>query len=184
MDGTGVSGGATRERPAPPAAVPFVALDREHEELAGELRRAFEDVVRRSAFVLGEEVERFEQSWAAACGTAHCVGVASGTAALTLLLRAVGVGRGDEVLVPAHTFAASALAVLAVGALPVLCDVEDGTALLDAASAAAAVTPRTAAVLAVHLYGQLCDMAALSRLAAEHGLALIEDAAQAHGATW
>jgi dTDP-4-amino-4,6-dideoxygalactose transaminase len=164
--------------------IPFVALDREHAALSTEFQAAFERVVRRSAFILGEEVRRFEAAWAEACATAHCVGVASGTAALTLLLRAAGIGRGDEVVVPAHTYIASALGVIHAGATPVLCDVEDGTGLIDADAAAAAVTPRTAAILAVHLYGQVCAMPALERLARRHGVALFEDAAQAHGASW
>jgi dTDP-3-amino-3,4,6-trideoxy-alpha-D-glucose transaminase len=162
--------------------VPFATLDREHAELTDELLDAFERVVRRSSFILGEEVGRFEETWAAACSTAECVGVASGTAALSISLQAAGIGTGDEVIVPAHTFIASALAVLHAGAVPVLCDVEDATGLLDVDAAAAAVGPRTAAILAVHLYGQLCDLPALERLAARHGLALFEDAAQAHGA--
>jgi dTDP-4-amino-4,6-dideoxygalactose transaminase len=164
--------------------VPFVALDREHDAIATEIRAAFDRVVRRSAFILGEEVDRFETEWAATCGTAHCVGVASGTAALTLLLQSAGIGRGDEVIVPGHTYIASALGVIHAGAVPVLCDVEDGTGLLDVDAVTAAVTPNTAAILAVHLYGQVCDMPALGRLARRHGLALFEDAAQAHGATW
>jgi dTDP-3-amino-3,4,6-trideoxy-alpha-D-glucose transaminase len=163
--------------------VPFVALSREHAELEEELDAAFRSVLRRGSFILGEDLEGFEAAWAAACGADHCVGVASGTAALTLLLRAAGVGRGDEVLVPAHTYIASALAVVHAGAVPVLCDVEPGTGLLDARAAAAAVGPRTAAIVAVHLYGQVCDMPALTRLADREGLALLEDAAQAHGAT-
>jgi dTDP-3-amino-3,4,6-trideoxy-alpha-D-glucose transaminase len=162
--------------------VPFAALDREHAELADELLAAFERVVSRSSFVLGEEVERFETAWAAACGTTECVGAASGTAALTLLLRAAGIGRGDEVIVPAHTYIATALAVVHAGAIPVLCDVEEGTGLMDADSAAAVIGPRTAAILPVHLYGQHCDMPAIVRLAERHSLALFEDAAQAHGA--
>jgi dTDP-4-amino-4,6-dideoxygalactose transaminase len=162
--------------------VPFVALDREHAELAGELRAAFDRVLNTSAFILGEEVSRFEADWAAVCGTAHCVGVASGTAALLLLLRAAGIGPGDEVIVPAHTYIASALAVIHAGATPMLCDVEPETGLLDAEAADNAVSPRTAAILAVHLYGQLCDMPAVQRVATRHGLALFEDAAQAHGA--
>jgi dTDP-4-amino-4,6-dideoxygalactose transaminase len=113
----------------------------------------------------------------------ECVGVGSGTAALAIALRAAGIGRGDEVIVPAHTYIASALAILHAGAIPVLCDVEDGTGHLDPGAAAAAVGPRTAAILVVHLYGQLCAMPAFERLAATHGLALIEDAAQAHGAS-
>jgi dTDP-3-amino-3,4,6-trideoxy-alpha-D-glucose transaminase len=162
--------------------VPFAALDREHAQLVDELRAAFDRVVGHSAFILGEEVERFEAQWASACGTAHCVGTASGTSALTLLLSAAGIGTGDEVIVPAHTFIATALAIVHAGAVPVVCDVEPGTGLLDVDAAAAAVGPRTAAIVPVHLYGQLCDMGALTRVAARHGLALIEDAAQAHGA--
>jgi dTDP-3-amino-3,4,6-trideoxy-alpha-D-glucose transaminase len=162
--------------------VPFTTLEREHAELADELREAFDRVVRRSAFILGEEVLAFEDAWAAACETNECVGVASGTAALSLLLRAAGIGAGDEVIVPAHTYIASALAVIHAGAVPVLCDVEESTGLMDVAAAAAAVGPRTAGILAVHLYGQLCDMPAIRGLADRHGLALFEDAAQAHGA--
>ncbi len=164
-----------------PARVPFAALDREHAAVAGELGACFERVVAGVAFVLGPEVERFEVAWAAACGTAHCVGVNSGTAALTLLLRAAGVGAGDDVIIPAHTFIATALAVVHAGAVPVLCDVDDGTGLLDVGAAAAVAGPRTAAVIAVHLYGQLCDMAPLVRFANDRGLLLVEDAAQAHG---
>jgi dTDP-3-amino-3,4,6-trideoxy-alpha-D-glucose transaminase len=164
--------------------VPFAAMDREHAQLADELRAAFDRVVAGSSFILGEEVERFEAAWASACGTAHCVGMASGTSALTVLLRAAGIGRGDEVILPAHTFIATALAVIHAGAIPVLCDVEWGTGLMDVDAAEAAIGPETAAIMPVHLYGQLCDMGALTALADRHGLALIEDAAQAHGATF
>ena len=174
--------GADRTDASGGTSIPFVTLDREHAALAIELNDAFERVVRRSGFILGEEVERFEEAWAAECGVAECVGVASGTAALTIGLLAAGVGAGDEVIVPAHTYIASALAVLHTGAVPVLCDVEEGTGLLDVQAAAAAIGPRTAAILVVHLHGQLCDMPAFERLAARHGLALFEDAAQAHGA--
>jgi dTDP-3-amino-3,4,6-trideoxy-alpha-D-glucose transaminase len=164
--------------------VPFVTLDRQHAVLAADLRAAHERVVASGRFVLGPEVDAFEREFAAACGARHCVGVASGTAAITIALRAAGVGAGDEVVVPAHTYIASALGVLHAGATPVFCDVDAATGLIDPASAHAAVTRRTAAVLAVHLYGQACDMDALARLAARHGLLLFEDAAQAHGATW
>jgi dTDP-4-amino-4,6-dideoxygalactose transaminase len=164
--------------------VPFAALQREHADIADQLHEAFDRVMRRSAFILGEEVEGFEAAWAAACDTTECVGVASGTAALSLLLRAAGIGPADEVIVPAHTYIASALAVAHAGAVPVLCDVEDATGLLDVNAAAAAIGPRTAGILTVHLYGQLCDMPAVQRLAARHGLALFEDAAQAHGADY
>jgi dTDP-4-amino-4,6-dideoxygalactose transaminase len=162
--------------------VPFMALERQHAALRRELTAAFERVAGRSTFVLGDEVERFEHEFAAACGVAHCVGVASGTAALTLAMKAAGIGPGHEVIVPAHTFIASVLAVIHAGATPVFCDVEPGTGLIDPASAAAVVTARTAAVLAVHLYGQACEMDTLGELARHRGLLLVEDAAQAHGA--
>jgi dTDP-4-amino-4,6-dideoxygalactose transaminase len=164
--------------------VPFVALDRQHAPLRAELSAAFERVVDASGYILGAEVDGFEREFAAYCGTEHCVGVASGTAALVLAFQAAGIGPGDEVIVPAHTFVASALGVLHAGATPVFCEVEEGTGLIDAASAESAVTERTAAILAVHLYGQVADMDALTALAERRGIALFEDAAQAHGATW
>ncbi|MEA2257080.1 MAG: hypothetical protein QOG35_3125 [Solirubrobacteraceae bacterium] len=163
--------------------VPFVTLDRLHASIAVQLRAAYERVVASSGFILGAEVDAFEHELAAYCGARQCVGVASGTAALTLVLRAAGIGPGDEVVVPAHTYIASALGVVHAGATPVFCDVDDGTGLIDPASAAAAIGPRTAAILAVHLYGQVCDMDALGDLARRRGLALVEDASQAHGAT-
>jgi dTDP-3-amino-3,4,6-trideoxy-alpha-D-glucose transaminase len=164
------------------AAVPFVDLARQHRPLQAELRAAFERVVGASAFTLGAEVDAFEAEFSAYCGARHCVGVASGTAALALLFEASGIGPGDEVVVPAHTFIASALAVRHAGAKPVLCDVDERDGLIDAEAAAAAITPRTTAILAVHLYGQTCDMEPLARLARRHGLMLLEDAAQGHGA--
>ena len=162
--------------------VTFGTLERQHAELLPMLRRTFERVVRCNGFILGEEVERFETDFASYCGVDHCVGVASGTAALTVSLLAAGIGRGDEVVVPAHTFVASALAVIHAGARPVICDVDAATGLIDCDAAASVVTRRTAAILAVHLYGQACDMAALRLLARARGLLLVEDAAQAHGA--
>jgi dTDP-3-amino-3,4,6-trideoxy-alpha-D-glucose transaminase len=164
------------------AEVPFAALGRQHEPLRGELEAAFARVLAADGFILGAEVEAFEREFAAYCGVEHCVGVASGTAALTLSLLAAGIGPGDEVIVPGHTFIASALGVIHAGATPVFCDVVDGTGLIDAEAAAAAVTDRTAAIVAVHLYGQACDMASLNALADRHGLLVLEDAAQAHGA--
>jgi dTDP-4-amino-4,6-dideoxygalactose transaminase len=162
----------------------FVALNRQHAPLQQELIEAFTRVLETSAFTLGTEVEQFEQDFAQYCGVEHCVGVASGTAALILTLRAAGIGAGDEVIVPAHTYIASALAVALTGATPVLCDVDAGTALIDPSSARAMVGPRTAGIIAVHLYGQVCDMAALEEITRPAGLLLLEDAAQAHGATY
>jgi dTDP-3-amino-3,4,6-trideoxy-alpha-D-glucose transaminase len=162
--------------------VAFNALDRQHEPLRDELTEAFGRVLGTSAFTLGEEVERFEAEFAAYCQTAHCVGVSSGTAALSLALRAAGIGLGDEVIVPAHTFIASALGAVHAGATVVLCDVDAATGLIDPVAARAAIGPRTAAIVAVHLYGQTCDMTELRALASSRGLMLLEDAAQAHGA--
>jgi dTDP-4-amino-4,6-dideoxygalactose transaminase len=164
--------------------VRFVALDRQHAGIESELTRAFARLLDSSAFTLGTEVEGFEAEFAAYSEVDHCVGVASGTAALSLMLQAYGVGPGDEVIVPAHTFIASALAIAHVGAIPLLCDVLEGTGLIDPDAARAAVGPRTAAILAVHLYGQVCDMDAINAFAKPHGLLVLEDAAQAHGARY
>ncbi|MBV8946738.1 MAG: DegT/DnrJ/EryC1/StrS family aminotransferase [Solirubrobacterales bacterium] len=164
--------------------VRFVALDLQHAHIERELKEAFSRLLGSSAFTLGAEVEQFEAEFAAYSQTRHCVGVASGTAALSLMLEAYGIGPGDEVIVPAHTFIASALAVSHVGATPVLCDVHQGTGLIDPDAARAATGPRTAAILPVHLYGQACDMDAIRAFAGLHGLLVLEDAAQAHGARY
>jgi dTDP-4-amino-4,6-dideoxygalactose transaminase len=163
--------------------IPFVGLSRQHAVLRDELRAAFERVVDADAFILGCEVEAFEREFAGYCQTAECVGVASGTAALGLALIAAGIGPGDEVVVPGHTFIASALGVLHAGATPVFCDVERDTGLMDPDAAETVMGPRTAAILPVHLYGQMCDMERINALAGRHGLFVLEDAAQAHGAT-
>jgi dTDP-4-amino-4,6-dideoxygalactose transaminase len=165
------------------ATVPFMDLARQHEPLTDELLGAFDRVLGSSAFILGEEVERFEVDFARYCGVDQCVGVASGTAALTIILKAAGIGPGDDVIVPAHTFIATALAVIHAGATPVCVDVQRGTGLIDPVAVRAAIGPRTAAILPVHLYGQTCRMDELRGLAESHGLAMFEDAAQAHGAT-
>jgi dTDP-4-amino-4,6-dideoxygalactose transaminase len=164
--------------------IPFADLGRDHHAIATELRDAFERVVGSSDFVLGRELEAFESEFAEYIGVAHCVGVASGTSALSLALEALEIREGHEVIVPAHTFAASALAVIHAGARPVFCDVDAATGLVDLDSAANAVGERTAAIMPVHLYGQVCDMDALAEFADRHGLAIVEDAAQAHGASW
>src|SRR6185312_12191328 len=165
-------------------AVPFADLARQHEPLTEELHAVLERVLASSGFVLGEEVEQFEADFAGYCGVRQCVGIASGTAALTIMLQAAGIGPGDEVIVPAHTFIASALAVQHAGARVVCVDVQRGSALIDPDAAVAAIGPHTAAILAVHLYGQACSMEPLRALAAHHGVLLLEDAAQAHGATY
>lgn len=162
----------------------FVALDKQHGQIEEELRGAFARLLGSSAYTLGGEVEGFEAEFAEYCETAHCVGVSSGTAALSLVLRAAGIGAGDEVIVPAHTFIASALGAVHAGATPVLCDVDEATGLIDPEAARAAVTERTAAIVAVHLYGQMCDMDPICEIARSRGLFVLEDAAQAHGALY
>lgn len=155
-----------------------------HADVIAQLDQAWQQVSRSGRFVGGEFVERFEAEWAEYCGTPYCVGVANGTDALELCLTALGVGRGDEVIVPANTFIGTVEAVGAVGARPVFIDVDPSTLLITASHVQSAITVRTAAVIAVHLYGQPVDMDAIRRVTSAAGIAVIEDAAQAHGAKW
>jgi dTDP-3-amino-3,4,6-trideoxy-alpha-D-glucose transaminase len=148
-----------------------------------ELIEAFEGVLDSGRYILGEQVGAFEQEWAEFCGTAYAVGLSSGTDALALALRAVGVEPGDEVLVPAMTAVASWMAVSQVGAVPVGVDIEPRRNGMDPEGARAAIGPRTTALVAVHLFGQPADVDALAEVAAQANIPLIEDAAQAHGAT-
>jgi dTDP-4-amino-4,6-dideoxygalactose transaminase len=164
--------------------VSFLDLTSLHDEIRAELDVAWKEISSSNAFVGGAAVERFEQEWAQYCGTTHAIGVANGTDALELILAGLGIGLGDEVLVPANTFIATAEAVVNVGATPVWVDVDPDTLLITADAIDAAVTPRTAAVMVVHLYGQLPDMDAIASTCARHRLALVEDAAQAQGAAW
>jgi dTDP-3-amino-3,4,6-trideoxy-alpha-D-glucose transaminase len=147
-----------------------------------ELSEVFATVLERGRYILGEEVEAFEREWAAHCETDHAVGVSSGTDALALALRAADVGPGDEVLVPAMTADATWLAVSQIGAVPVGVDIEPLRNGMDPARARAALSERTRAMVAVHLFGKVADVRGLADTAAEAGIALIEDAAQAHGA--
>jgi dTDP-4-amino-4,6-dideoxygalactose transaminase len=161
--------------------VPFFDLAPTHAPLRDPLAAAIAAVVSSSAFTNGPDVAAFEREFAAACGTSACVGVSSGLDALKLILRGLGVGPGDEVVVPAQTFLATAEAVVDVGASPVLADVGSDRNL-DLAAAEAAIGPRTRALLPVHLHGQMADVRGLAALASRHGIALVEDACQAHGA--
>jgi dTDP-4-amino-4,6-dideoxygalactose transaminase len=162
--------------------IPLVDLQAQHREIADEVAAGFARVIERTAFVLGEEVAAFEAEFARFSEVAHCIAVANGTDALELVLRAAGIGPGDEVVVPANTFIATALAVARAGATPVLADCDPVFHLLDAAEAERRIGPRTRALLPVHLYGQAAPVDALAALAARRGLVLIEDAAQAQGA--
>jgi dTDP-4-amino-4,6-dideoxygalactose transaminase len=164
------------------AAVPYLDLGAAYRELAEELDAAVLRVLRSGRYILGPEVEAFEHAFAAHTGTAHAVGCATGLDALILALRALGIGAGDEVVVPSNTYIATWLAVSAVGATIVPVEPDPVTALIDAGGVRAAIGPRTAAVLCVHLYGRACDWRDLRALCDAHGVALVEDAAQAHGA--
>ncbi|HVE83114.1 MAG TPA: DegT/DnrJ/EryC1/StrS family aminotransferase [Myxococcales bacterium] len=164
-----------------PVGIPLVDLQAQHRQVADEVRAGLERIFATGSYILGQDVTEFEEAFARFIGVPHCVGVANGTDAIELVLRAADVGPGDEVLLPANTFIATALAVSRAGARPVLVDVEPRTQLLDPARAAERRTSRTKAVIAVHLYGQMAPVEALQR--AVPGLTLIEDAAQAQGAT-
>jgi len=165
-------------------AAPIAPLDlaAERAELGNELEEAVLQVLRSGRYVLGPEVEAFERSFAELCGVAHGVGVASGTDALIVALRALGIGRGDAILTTPFTFFASASTIALCGARPVLADVDLETGLLDLAAAEAAWEPSVRWILPVHIYGQMVDMRAFAGLAERHGAGIVEDAAQAHGA--
>jgi dTDP-4-amino-4,6-dideoxygalactose transaminase len=165
-------------------AVPFVDLAALHRASRPGLDAAYARVLASSRFILGPECAAFEREFAAYCGVEHCVGVGNGLDALHLVLRGYGIGPGDEVIVPAHTFIATWLAVTYAGATPVPVDVRPEYYTLDVDRLPAAITVRTRAVIPVHLYGQPADMDPIVELARRHGLKVIEDAAQAHGARY
>lgn len=176
--------GADEARPVTTTTlVPFVDLKAQFRTLRPEIVPRIMEVMEDATFILGPDVARFEENFASYIGARHCVGVESGTAALQFALEALGIGAGDEVIVPANTYIASALAVSAVGAKPVLVDV-DQNYLIDPHLLDDAVTPRTKAIMPVHLYGQAVPMDAILEFARRHGLYVIEDASQAHGARW
>lgn len=162
--------------------IPQAAPQRRIARLRGEIDTAIASVLGGDGYILGSAVAAFEGAFAAYGGREHCVGVASGTDALALALRALGIGPGDEVILPALTFAGSAQAVLQCGAQPRCVDVDRITRCIDPIAAADAVNPRTAAIMPVHLFGHPADMPAVMALAARHRLAVIEDCAQSHGA--
>ena len=162
--------------------IPLVDLQAQYRSLKGDIDAALAGAVERGNFILGPEVAAFEEAFARFVGARHCVGVASGTDALSLALRALGVGPGDKVLLPANTFIATALAVSYAGATPVLGDVDPLSCTLDVGKARRALPAGLKAVMPVHLYGQPADMDAVRDLARAKGLLVIEDAAQAHGA--
>ncbi|HEX8187196.1 MAG TPA: DegT/DnrJ/EryC1/StrS family aminotransferase [Pyrinomonadaceae bacterium] len=164
--------------------VPFVDLQAQYRSVKAEVDEAIQRVLDTSAFILGREVEAFERAFAEYVGAADCVGVSNGTAAIQLALQACGVGPGDEVVVPANTFFATAEAVSTAGATPVFVDCDPATSNIDAARVEEVITERTRAVIPVHLYGQPADLDPIFEIAERRGLIVIEDAAQAHGARY
>jgi dTDP-4-amino-4,6-dideoxygalactose transaminase len=172
----------------PPArarmTLPLLDLNAQHASIRADLDAAIARVLAHGQFVQGPEIAEFEESFAGYCEAGYCVGVANGTSAIELVLRATGIGPGDEVVTTAFSFVATVEPILLVGARPVLVDVDPETALIRPEAVEAALTHRTAALMPVHLYGQTVDLDAFRALADRHKLFLLEDAAQAHGARW
>ncbi len=164
--------------------IPWIDLSIQHRNLRAEINSAIEDVLNRGDFILGQDVSKFEEEFAAYCGTEYAIGVDSGLSALELILRAYGIGAGDEVIVPAHTFTATAAAVTFVGATPVFVDANPETFCIDVEKIEAAITTRTKAILPVHLYGLAADMDEIWAIVKKNNLIVIEDACQAHGAMY
>jgi dTDP-4-amino-4,6-dideoxygalactose transaminase len=167
-----------------PMRIPYLDLSAQHAPIKNELMDAISAIIDANAFVLGPGVNAFERRFAEFCGAEHCVAVNTGTAALHLALLAHGVGPGDEVITQADTFIATVAAIMYTGARPVLVDVTAPSYTIDLRAVEAAITPRTKAILPVHLFGQPCDLDALRAIAKRHSLVLIEDASQAHGALY
>src|SRR5579863_5788779 len=167
-----------------PIQVPYLDLKAEYRSIKQEIDAAIAGVLESAQFILGTEVAGFEREFAAYCGAKECIALNSGTSALHLALLAAGVEAGDEVITVPFTFVASVAAVLYAGARPVLVDIDPRSFTMDPAAIEAAITPRTKAILPVHLYGQSADMDPIMDIARRHGLVVIEDAAQAHGAKY
>jgi dTDP-4-amino-4,6-dideoxygalactose transaminase len=164
--------------------IPFVDLKTQYNSIRAEIDSAIQRVIDNSAFIGGNEVKKFEEEFTEFCQSAGCVAVANGTDALYLTLRALGIKPGDEVITVANTFIATAEAITSNGAIPVFIDIKDDTLLMDVDKLEKAISPRTKAILAVHLYGQPCNMEAIAKIGNQYNLKIVEDAAQAHGAFW
>lgn len=164
--------------------IPFATFEPMHNEIRAELEDAFKKTLDRSYFIQGEACARFESDFAAYCGAKHCVGCGTGLDAIYLVLKCWGIGAGDEVIVPSNTFIATALAVSYTGATPVFVEPDPATYTIDVSRIEEKISPRTRAIIAVQLYGQDSDMDPILALAAKHHLKVMEDAAQAHGATY
>lgn len=164
--------------------VPFMDLSRMTAPLMADINAAMAEVIRRNAFILGEEVTAFESAFASYCEAAHCVGLDNGSSALELALRAWEIGDGDEVITAPNSFIASASGIAFTGARPTFVDIDPTTYTMDVTKLEAAITPRTKAIVPVHLYGQPADMDAIMQIAGKHGLKVLEDSCQAHGARY
>ncbi len=164
--------------------VPFIDLRRQYHGIKRDIDAAISEVLEKGRFILGEKVEQFEKAFARYSKAKHCISVGSGTEALHIGLRAAGIKPGDEVIVPANTFIATALAVSYCGANPVFVDVFEDTYCINTQKIEDAITPKTKAVMPVHMYGQYCDMDAVMKIAKKHGIAVVEDAAQSSGADY
>lgn len=164
--------------------VPFATFEPMHNELRSELDKAYKRVMDKNFFIQGEECVKFEEEYASYIGTKYCVGVATGLDAIYLILKALEIGQGDEVIVPSNTFIATALAVSYVGATPVLVEPELETYNIDVSKIEEKITNRSKAIIAVHLQGRAADMDTINSIAKKHGLYVVEDAAQAHGAKY
>ena len=162
--------------------IKFLDLHKINERFRNELDEATKRVLDSGWYLLGNEIETFERNFAAYCGTKHAIGVANGLDALNLIIRAYGFGSGDEIIVPANTYIATILAVSENGATPVLVEPDWKTRLVDPERIEAAITPRTKAIMVVHLYGRAMVMTKVWEIAKKHGLKVIEDSAQSHGA--
>src|SRR4030081_3141502 len=162
--------------------IPLVDLKAQYATIRDDVRAAIDGVLESMQLTIGPNVRAFDKEWADYCGTSHAIGVGSGTDALQLAIRACGVSSGDEVITVSHTFFATVEAIVYANARPILVDVEERSMLMDIGSVASRITPRTKAIIPVHLYGRTVDLKPLRQLAQDHGITIIEDAAQAHGA--
>jgi len=166
------------------STLPFLNFEPMHKMIRTEMLQSFQDTYDGNWFVMGKRLEAFEKEYAAFSGTKHAIGVSNGLDALHLALKALDVAKGDEVIVPSNTYIATALAASYVGATPIFAEPDAKTYNIDPANIEKAITPRTKAIMPVHLYGQACDMDAIMAIAKKHNLVVVEDNAQAHGAAF
>ena len=164
--------------------IDFLNLGKVNKQYRPEIDNAVKEVLDSGWYLMGEKTAQFEKDFAEYCGVKHCIGVGNGLEALKLILQAYEISKGDDVIIPSNTFIATSLAVSGNGATPILVEPNEDDFLINASLIEEAITPRTKAIMPVHLYGKVCDMDEINRIAKKHGLKVIEDSAQAHGATY